>query len=1074
MSDVTRPVARRRRLDWVNRWIVAAALAWLAAVAAAGVLYFASFVPRERRLAVEAWEQRLEAVLDQRELTVNEWLGDAARGARYLAREPEIAAVLAAPAPERGSAIIAAPHTEVTSEADFAGLLVYGSGLELRAAAAGPAPLAGRCLDVAARAAAAPRQQPGVALCDGARPLALFAAPVPAPHGLGSAGVVVVTVDPRRWLYPALAAEWAPSTTGETLLVGSEGDAIVYLSPLRHSAAPPAALRLPSGARTLAAAATAAGPLRPTVVVDYRGARVLAAGRSLAGARLALVAKVDEAEVLASYGARVREVGSIAAAVLLVLAAAGIALWRGARASHYKALAAGRAEIAELFEHGPDAGLAIVDGRITAANRAAGELFACPPDALVGMFPWQLNPPAQADGSSSETALRDWLGRLEPGERRRLDWRCRRLDGSEFDAEISVAVVAGTPPRALAWLRDVSEERALRERLRLLVEGSSLFFFYVQELDGTLSYVSPAVERITGHGVAEWRARTDWFVTDNPVNQTARRRTHEHLRGEIDGLATFVEVRHADGHPVTLEVYEFGRYSGTRLLGLHGIAHDVTERVRAAEALLRSEGRFRTLVTSLGEGVGVVDPDERIVHANPAAERIFGVPPGGLANRSLGDFVRPESLERIRRETGRRRNGEVGSYEIEVVRPDGAPRTVLVTATPQTTGDGEFQGAFGIFRDVTEARQLEQILRQAQKMEAVGRLAGGIAHDFNNLLQAMLGLSQTLDLHAGDTAATRAAGRELGEHVRRGASLARQLLLFSRRETTRFEVLDLNGLLERGVGLLRRLVRENVDIRLETPSQPLPVRGDPGQLEQVLINLAVNAADAMPEGGTLTIRAGEYAGGAVGFEVSDTGHGVPEPIRSRIFEPFFTTKSADKGTGLGLSVVHGIVAAHQGQVQMESEEARGSTFRVTLPRAGPPAAEEIQAGGIRDGLAPGAGGERILLVEDERATRESLVELLTVLDYRVTAVESGEQAGLLPVEPAFDLLLTDFLLPGISGADLARGLADRWPGLKVVLMSGYTEDDTVRADVRAGSVRFLQKPFSIDTLARELRTALDS
>ena len=337
-----------------------------------------------------------------------------------------------------------------------------------------------------------------------------------------------------------------------------------------------------------------------------------------------------------------------------------------------------------------------------------------------------------------------------------------------------------------------------------------------------------------------------------------------------------------------------------------------------------------------------------------------------------------------------------------------------------------------------------------------------------------MGLSQSLAARSGDPGYARGAADELAGHVRRGASLARQLLLFSRRETTRFEVLDLTALIDQVAGLLRRLVRENIGIHLEPAPAPMPVRGDQGQLEQVLINLAVNAADAMPEGGSLTIRAGGAGREEVWFEVADTGHGVPEEIRTRIFEPFFTTKGADKGTGLGLSVVHGIVTAHGGRVELESGMATGTTFRVTLPRADTLAAPAEPTDGATEARPEANHGERILVVEDEPAARESLVDLLTMLGYQVTAVGSGELAGLLPADPAFDLLLTDLLLPGVSGADLARGLCDRWPELKVVLMSGYTEDDEVRDAVRSGTVSFLQKPFTIDALARELRAALGS
>jgi two-component system, cell cycle sensor histidine kinase and response regulator CckA len=313
---------------------------------------------------------------------------------------------------------------------------------------------------------------------------------------------------------------------------------------------------------------------------------------------------------------------------------------------------------------------------------------------------------------------------------------------------------------------------------------------------------------------------------------------------------------------------------------------------------------------------------------------------------------------------------------------------------------------------------------------------------------------------------------ELQEQVKRGAALTRQLLLFSRSEPPRLERLDLNEMVKGSLRMLRRLLRENISFTLNLAERPIPTDGDVGQLEQVLLNLVVNAADAMPEGGRLVIRTHIEENTAT-LEVSDTGSGMTDEVKARIFEPFYTTKEASKGTGLGLSVAHGIITGHGGHIEVKSVVGQGSTFRLVLPAAASDAhLTKLPAAEPSTEIAVG-GGERVLLVEDEAGAREGLVQVLTMLGYRVTAVGSGSEAGALPAEPGFDALLTDYLLPDVLGTDLAVRLKSRWPRVKVVLISGYAEDDVLRRRIAAGEVRFLQKPFDMEVLARELRAALD-
>ncbi len=451
--------------------------------------------------------------------------------------------------------------------------------------------------------------------------------------------------------------------------------------------------------------------------------------------------------------------------------------------------------------------------------------------------------------------------------------------------------------------------------------------------------------------------------------------TYEHLMMRADGTRFAAEVQ---GRPLPY---------GGKTLRVTAI-RDITERKRTEQTL-----RMQTAaLESAADAIAITDPDGNIMWANQAFSSLTGYAlpdligenPRILKSGAQSDAFYQDLWQTIT-------SGRVWNGELVNKRKDGTLWQEEMTITPVPDETGRIAHFIAIKRNVTAHRQLEDQLLHSQKMEAVGRLAGGVAHDFNNVLQTMVAQLSLLRSAVGQTAGVSSSVAELEQQVRRGASLTRQLLLFSRRETTRPACFDMNELITDAAAMLRRLVRENIELVVDLAPHEILTVADRAQLEQVLMNLAVNASDAMPFGGTLTIRSGA-ADSKVWFSVGDTGHGIPEEIQDRIFEPFFTTKGPAQGTGLGLSVVHGIVTKHEGTVTFESEADRGTNFRVSLPRATPPGAE-VEAPPVETDAGPQMGfGERVLVVEDEPGARDGLAQMLGILGYDVVAVGSGAEA----------------------------------------------------------------------------------
>jgi PAS domain S-box-containing protein len=510
------------------------------------------------------------------------------------------------------------------------------------------------------------------------------------------------------------------------------------------------------------------------------------------------------------------------------------------------------------------------------------------------------------------------------------------------------------------------------------------------------------------------------------------------------------------------------------------------ERKRAEEALARSQATYRSLVEDSSFGISQSTLDGRLIAVNPALVSMLGyASEAELLRTNLATDVYVDPGQRARLVEVVLKAGTIAA-ESQWRRKDGKTITVRQIGRVVRDAQGRVEYFNAIIEDVTERQLLEAQVRQAQKMESVGRLAGGVAHDFNNVLTAIFGYADLVLEELPPAGAARQDVEEIRKAAERAAALTRQLLAFSRQQLLAPVVVNLNELVQDIDKMLRRLVTEDIELRLALARDAGNFRADPGQLQQVLMNLVVNARDAMPTGGKLLIETTntelteQYSelhqavvpGSYVMLAVSDTGIGMDAETKARIFEPFFTTKEKGQGTGLGLSTVYGIVKQSEGYVWVYSEPGRGTTFKLYFPRVGEPAAA------LRPPpeTATLTGTETILLAEDDEMVRPLAKGLLEKLGYTVLEAENAAQA--LKVASAhrgaIHLLVSDVVMPGASGRELARRLAATRPDTRVLYVSGYTDDAIVHHGMLEPGLHFLQKPFTPAALARKVREVLDA
>jgi len=658
----------------------------------------------------------------------------------------------------------------------------------------------------------------------------------------------------------------------------------------------------------------------------------------------------------------------------------------------------------------------------------------------------------------------------------------------------------GKAQRVVGVLRDISRRKAymqeshdVQQRWERAVRGTSDGLYDWDLLTGHVWYAA-RFRAIVGYSEAEFPDTFNAF--QSVVSEADRPRVLASIRAHLENrqpLDVRCRIRTGSGALLWCRMRgEAERNAAGRPLRLAGAISDISAQVEAEQALSRTQDFYGTVLDSLPLFIAYADRDERVVYANRRFAEFFNLPHDEGEGRTIGAII------------GERRHEVIGPFVREALAGrtieqqgrfrDATGRAIDLEAAffPHRDETGAIQGCFVAARDVTEKKLLEAELRQSQKMEAVGRLTGGIAHDFNNLLAVIIGNTQLLSRSLRESPRLLKQADTALKAAMRGGELTRRLLAFARQQVLEPKVVELNQLLGGMYEFLRRSLTGEIEIRQQHEPGAWCVKVDPGQLENAVLNLVINARDAMPEGGTITITtrnvvvnettaaeralAGEAVkpGDYVMLTVADTGMGMSADTLKRVFEPFFTTKDVGKGSGLGLSMVYGFVKQSEGHVSVTSAPGEGTEVRLYFPRA-QAHAERIGPDGSAPAEALPRGHETILVVEDNAEVRATAVEILGSLGYRLLEAANGHQAlEQFMQHPDIALVFSDVMLPGgLLGTSLATKLSERRPGLKVLMTTGFSESTIMHRGLLDGSMALISKPYKVEELARRVRTILD-
>jgi two-component system cell cycle sensor histidine kinase/response regulator CckA len=637
-------------------------------------------------------------------------------------------------------------------------------------------------------------------------------------------------------------------------------------------------------------------------------------------------------------------------------------------------------------------------------------------------------------------------------------------------------------------------EGALRhseEQYRLITENTKDLICTL-DLQGNFNYVSPSFKEVLGYS-SEELIGLNAFSLIHPDDREAIIKIYQ--QALIKKESRTVQFRYQDRNSHWHIFESVGNWifdgNGTPQKGVI-VSRDITERKKAEQALRESEEKFRDLIENINDVIYTLNTDGIITYLSPVVEQVLGYKPAEVIGQPFNRFIHEEDLPRMRERFSELLEGKLGPNEYRIMMKNGGVRWVCISSRPLYR-EGSVIGIRGSLIDVTERKQAEEKMailqeqfRQSQKLEAIGRLAGGIAHDFNNILAVIQGYSELCLFKIAKEDPMREDIETIINAGKRAVNLVGQLLTFSRRKAMEMKVIELNPLLQNLEKMLRRVIGEDVELITVLADNLGRVKVDSGQIEQILLNLAVNARDAMPSGGKLTIETADVTldetfrenpiglkpGHYVMISMTDTGLGMTQEVKEQIFEPFFTTKEIGKGTGLGLSMVYGIVKQSGGHIWVESGLGKGTTFRIYLPRVDEVVVEveEKEVSGLP------RGNETILVVEDEEEVRKLTARILRKQGYNVLEASQGKEAFSLceEQEGPIHLMVTDVVMPEMPGAELAKRFTQFYPEIKVLYMSGYTLDRVAigHGNLEKG-IEFIQKPFTIDRLAKKIREVLD-
>jgi two-component system cell cycle sensor histidine kinase/response regulator CckA len=739
-----------------------------------------------------------------------------------------------------------------------------------------------------------------------------------------------------------------------------------------------------------------------------------------------------------------------------------------------------------------------LDGNLLRVNNKMCEIFGYTKEELERMTVNNIAHPEDIDVSPAfiKKTLR---GETDRGT---FEKRYFHKKGHTVTCQVSSSLVRdaeGSPLYFISHVHDITErkqaEEALRqseERYRTILEDIEEGYFEV-DLTGRSTFVNDSLCRIHGYPREELLGIDNRRFVDKENAKKAFEAFNRVYRTGEPGRLFDYEVIRKDGTKRQVEVFpSLRKDSSGNPIGFRGITRDVTERKQAEELLQKEREISLSILENAPYGVALIDEGGKYIYINPEFVNTTGytlqdIPTGKDWFQKV--FPDPKDRERmIQLWKEDRSKGNMTNKEFGITCKDGSMREIEIRST--FLRDSR---AVIVLHDITERKRAEERmeslreqLRQSQKMEAIGRLAGGIAHDFNNLLTIIKGYSQLSLIELKENTPLRENIEHIHTATDRAADLVRQLLAFSRRQILAMRVLDLNTTLANLHNMLRRLIGEDIELTTVLAEDLGRVKTVLGWIEQAIMNLVVNARDAMPSGGKLTIETGNadlddaYVGGHVGVKpgryvvlsVSDTGVGMTPEVRERLFEPFFSTKEKDKGTGLGLSTVYGIVKQSDGDIWVYSEPGKGSTFKIYLPRVEEPL-EQPREKVLGDELL--RGNETILLVEDEEEVRKLAVRVLERQGYKVLAARDGDEALIICErhQDPIHLLLTDVVMPGMNGHEVAKRLDSLHPEMKVLYMSGYTDNAIVLHGVLVKGVNYIQKPFTVDALTKKVREVLE-